>query len=95
MKHTKGPWISEGHSVYTKQGAFYIAEAKSNANVNASYVRPSTEARANAHLIAAAPEMLEAYTTLWAAVENGTIDKDFFELREQFRNVTDKAKGGA
>ena len=28
-----------------------------------------------------------AYQELWAAVENGTLDRDFFKLREKFRSV--------
>lgn len=32
-------------------------------------------------------ELEEAYMKLWACVENGEIDKNFFELRETFRNL--------
>ena len=32
-------------------------------------------------------EIKSAYRELWAAVENGTLDRDFFELREKFRGV--------
>ena len=29
----------------------------------------------------------QAYRELWSAVENDTLDKDFFALREQFRSL--------
>ena len=28
----------------------------------------------------------QAYARLWAAVENGTVDKEFFEMREEARH---------
>ena len=31
-------------------------------------------------------ELVAAYRELWEAVENGTVDKNFFELRERFRH---------
>lgn len=47
----------------------------------------------NATLIAAAPELLSSLIDIWAAVENGTVDRDFFKLREQYRNIINKAIG--
>lgn len=35
-------------------------------------------------------EIKSAYRELWAAVENGTLDRDFFKLREKFRSVIDE-----
>lgn len=32
-------------------------------------------------------EIKAAYRELWGAVENGTLDRDFFKLREKFRSV--------
>jgi len=32
-------------------------------------------------------ELQAAYIELWAAVENGNVDTDFFKLRERFRNT--------
>jgi hypothetical protein len=37
--------------------------------------------------------LLEAYKTLFAAVENGTLEDNFFAIREQFKTVITKAKG--
>lgn len=78
--YTKGPWFAEGHSIFTRQGAYYIAELKSNANSSNSYVRGRLEAQANAQLIAAAPELLEALImalTELRDVQNGeTVSED-------------------
>lgn len=30
-------------------------------------------------------ELIDAYSELWAATENGTVNNDFFELRSRFR----------
>jgi hypothetical protein len=38
-------------------------------------------------------ELLQAYRNLFSAVENGTIDEDFFKLREEFRRVTARVLG--
>lgn len=32
-------------------------------------------------------EIKSAYRELWEAVENGTVDEDFFELREKARRL--------
>lgn len=37
-------------------------------------------------------ELVAAYRELWEAVENGTVDKNFFELRERFRRNTGPKK---
>ena len=51
------------------------------------------EARKAQALRDSAPELLEAYRALWVAVEDGTLERDFFPLRQQFRDVVDKAEG--
>lgn len=47
----------------------------------------------DATLIAAAPELLSTLETVWAAIENGSLDKKFFELRALYKNTLNKAKG--
>lgn len=34
-------------------------------------------------------EIKSAYRELWEAVENGTVNEDFFELREKVRRLLD------
>lgn len=40
-----------------------------------------------AHLKEDYIKTMDAYQELWAAVENGTLEKDFFELRAKFRRT--------
>lgn len=52
MKHTPGPWEADGGDVFSKEGRKYIALTILDV--------PKKERMANARLIAAAPELLEA-----------------------------------
>lgn len=58
MKHTKGPWKYESGQVERMDGAVIARMDRSNAATEAG-IYP-TERDANAKLIAAAPELLEA-----------------------------------
>lgn len=55
-KHTPGPWYSEENNVFTVQLGYWIAEM----GKNKSFTKNNDERHANARLIAAAPELLEA-----------------------------------
>ena len=55
-QHTPGPWSQKGRDIFS--GTTYIADVKANRLV------PPEEAEANARLIAAAPELLEALRDL-------------------------------
>ena len=65
-KHTKGPWILR-ESPATQDGGFwrhpYWIDGENNEPV--ADVRGVTNVEANAHLIAAAPEMLELIEKMW------------------------------
>lgn len=62
--HTPGPWTLEsGRSIVTPSGTFYLAYG-SNPRTGEKYFKSPTELDANAHLVAAAPEMLEALKVL-------------------------------
>ena len=58
-KHTPGPWTLDGDEVRGGQGNCFIAVA-SFASAYAKSGRFTKEEQANARLIAAAPELLEA-----------------------------------
>lgn len=64
MKHTKAPWKRvDLEEIRTEDEEIFIAEILHNDNVSQSLVNEVPEfdeAMANAHLIAAAPELLEA-----------------------------------
>ncbi len=60
MKHTKGQWYTSGKSINIADQHLIISEDKGQ-NVAICYgVSNAEEAQANAHLMTAAPEMLEA-----------------------------------
>ena len=59
-KHTPGPWLRDGDRVYTLHKLAHVEASRWNAQVRPSVGCPPDEADANARLIAAAPELLEA-----------------------------------
>jgi hypothetical protein len=66
-KHTAGPWLYREDSAQCP----YIASDKKTmiADINHVYV-PKSEVYANAHLIAAAPDMLEALKDMIGILED-------------------------
>ena len=60
-KHTPGPWVSIGASVYIEEGADHYSIAICTCN---DARRNQEDQEANARLIAAAPEMLEALQSI-------------------------------
>jgi hypothetical protein len=85
-KHTSGEWQA-------KEGQIYSLETGKTHAVIPYFDQDNEEQKANQNLIASAPSILEAYKTLFAAVENGTLENDFFALREQFKTVIAKTEG--
>lgn len=76
--HTPGPWV-----IYDDgpDGSDVIMAHVNDENYDVAYIsndeseaRPESERKANAHLIAAAPAMLEALKGLLEAVEDETPD---------------------
>ena len=57
-RHTSAPW-----HCYTKGSDIYIKDSKSNgiANIRRNIELPFNEQMANVHLIAAAPDLLDAF----------------------------------
>lgn len=99
-KHTPGPWTASGTQVCTWTKENYTT------NVPFTYDPPLpapsrqwteklvSEAKANAHLIAAAPDMLEALES--ALLELKRLDDDGSAYdRMKIRNAIAKAKGEA
>ena len=54
MSHTTGSWIAKGEKVWNADEVMYVAAKNFNT------INPSQTLKANARLIAAAPELLEA-----------------------------------
>lgn len=57
MKHTPGPWI-------TNSGQIYPAQTGKTVAIIPYYDKENENEKANAHLIAAAPDMLHALRTV-------------------------------
>lgn len=89
-KHTKGEWLISGvpnnpHSPYVKYGSvsikagggYTVAEVMGNCGYSDEDNYPNEESKANAKLIAAAPELLtslsEAATELNFIIDNGLL----------------------
>ncbi len=89
-KHTKGPWTASGFDEeYTDQinikgDGFYVAAAIWMGNPG--------EQEANARLIAAAPELLEALEAVLQQVDD---DSSYEEMRADIRAAIAKATGEA
>jgi hypothetical protein len=89
-KHTTGPWKCDGLDI--------MAYAEDPFGHTIAYIQPSlpqfqAEVIANARLIAAAPDLLEALEGLLAvAVEVGELPPDFGQTRAA-RAALAKAKG--
>lgn len=75
-KYTSGPWTLHNHNaaVYAKRGQDNIRIA------SLSHVSSATEEEANARLIAAAPELLEALQAFLAWGEAETPEEHYIEV---------------
>ena len=92
MKHTPGPW----RAIIRKNGGGItnaFVDMQSGGHIAIPLNNPET-AEANARLIAAAPELLEALQTWIAACDTGT-HTDINQAREQARAAIAKATGEA
>jgi hypothetical protein len=88
-KHTTGPWKCDGLDIM----AYAEQHGQTIAHVQPSLPQFQAEVIANARLIAAAPDLLEALEGLLAvAVEVGELPPDFGQTRAA-RAALAKAKG--
>lgn len=91
QSHTLGPWVIQGE---TTLHILSKASAKGR-RVCAIQPNPQSEDLANANLIAAAPEMLEALESLLSRVENLDADARAACLKQidTAKSVLQKARG--
>lgn len=81
--YTKGPWEANGvGDVITSEGDVFMAPGDTH-----------QEIEANAHLIAAAPELLEALETIYFSLDAGMTRRAVERLSNVARNAIAKAKG--
>lgn len=59
-KHTPGPWLLDSQTIYTLHRFVHVETNRWSATVCPYVGCPTEEAQANAQLISAAPELLEA-----------------------------------
>ena len=104
VAHTPGPWLIEWNAAQGGEG-HYITDSKDMVELSRIaavlfHDDADGETRANAHLIAAAPQLLEALQTTaknlrsWKAASNSGI-KTFDSWLEVVEEAIAKAKGGA
>ena len=84
-KHTAGPWLREGRFVYALRDTFFDCCVQGPPNT------PIEEKEANARLIAAAPDLLEALKDMVRYLDNNGKETDVSELA---RYAIRKAEGG-
>ena len=90
MTHTKGPWAVIGEADYLdivySSGRIAMLESEDDQQSH-------EETKANAKLIAAAPDLLEALKGCLAMMEAETLDEVHSDLAEVVRDAIAKANG--
>lgn len=89
-KHTPGPWTADGAAVTAP-----ARHAVSQRIADCRALLPDAELRANAALIAAAPDMLAMLVKLTRAVERLPNASPLDGLAEDARTIIARATGGA
>jgi len=94
-KHTSGPWVYQDGTrhVFEDDTGYLIAEVSDNSgHVDPEYQEPMPT-ESNAHLIAAAPELLHLANDFLRLIDAGEFNQEA-KLRDRVRAVIDKANGG-
>lgn len=91
MTHTKGPWLIQGTTVYTLCNGENAWQAQ--VSQDGKHKTPVEEVQANANLIAAAPELLEALETLLEASRSSAGPEEKLNAQKLAKGVINKAKG--
>jgi hypothetical protein len=100
-KHTSGPWsVKDLDTIYDTRGIklAYVSDSLYKTGPHGGVYNSADykdERNANAQLISAAPEMLEALEQTLSCIDNWTHDPVVGPIIEQAKNAITKAKGGA
>jgi len=94
-KHTPGPWTATPSYINLGEWEIYGNEDGDNAQHIGSIEAEGTEqAEANARLIAAAPDLLEACESMLGFLSADTLDlRDYEQMESEVKRVIAKAKG--
>lgn len=97
--HTPGPWRANASWIEGPAMALRVASVDWPSSTPGSAPREVGEAKANARLIAAAPELL-SLAKRWIALDGGSWNverhaSERFTLRNETRDLIAKAEGGA
>ena len=88
MKHTEGPWrIYDRAADEPEYQEFDICSAT---DIGADWVAQEIYVRADAHLIAAAPELLEACKKAAEMIDD---DEHPYDMKEMLNKAINKAEG--
>ena len=92
-EHTSGPWLAQGRYIGVKGHMSYIGECSDQ---NGNWTNEPM-AVANARLIAAAPELLEALKDATEGLEIASAGGgvDFYAYAKTARAAINKVEGGA
>ena len=96
-KHTRGPWKFSDDSAYFKTNPFSVyvqglgVHKTTVANIPFRKTIPEDEARANARLIAAAPELLDALMTFPQSI--AWTDQELWDWSAKALAAIEKATG--
>jgi hypothetical protein len=96
MKHTPGPWKKEGFDVWgnnSRQYSRMIASCRPDNGTGPYKIELSNECVSNAHLIAAAPELLEACNLIDFIPEGWEMPLGWNQIAAQIRHAIAKAEG--
>lgn len=98
-RHTQGDWLVSGSFITNESGTAVIAKVANSADTHLVWQcsTASMENAANARLIAAAPELLEALRTVLMRLDLEPVDAVFpcSAMREDIRAAIARAEGGA
>ncbi len=92
INHTAGPWIVSGPEIRSDTKVICRVDIKYGSN-------EESEGRANARLIAAAPELLKALINLWTEItcqqdnEGSNLLESTLKIMNDARDVIAKAEG--
>ena len=86
--YTKGPWTAHGTEITHEGFGYEYPVARAN-----NLIIPDAECEANARLIAAAPEILEACQRLCDALAFDGVEEQFEDLYNDAVTLIAKAEG--